>query len=72
MIVAVVVGGGVVEGRGNGLFCGVSLVLLETAAVGVDLTGDEPEVLPLPIVLSLSIIVGGASVQRGVIGGLNK
>ena len=56
MLVAVVVGGGVVGG-GNGLFCGVSFVLLEDAAVGVDLTGDEPEVLPLPIVLSLSMIL---------------
>ena len=55
-MVVVVWGGGVVEGGGNGLFCGVSFVLLlETAAVGVDLTGDEPEILPRPIVLSLSI-----------------
>ena len=53
----VVWGGGVVEGGGNGLFCGASFILLETAAVGVDLTGDELEVLPRPIVLSLSMIL---------------
>lgn len=59
VVVVVVCGGGVVEGGGNGLFCGVSFVLLDTAAVGVDLTGDEPEVLPRPIVLSFSMILIG-------------
>ena len=62
----VVVGGGVVEGGGNGLFCGALFVLLETAtAVGVDLTGDEPEVLPRPIVLSLFMILVVLCVAKG-------
>ena len=67
LLTANVVGGVVGVGGGNGLFCGVSIVLLETDVVGVDLTGDEPEVLPRPIVLSLSMILIGVMYCKEVI-----